>query len=258
MVGMIPAREVGWVMLTNKGGTPAPSILMYELVDRILGRDGPDWNQRIADFYAQQAEPDTARADTAAARPDTTTAPPTHPLGDYVARYTHPGYGAFEVTMEGDSLVGRYGSFRSTLRHDRYDVFELHPEVGGNEQTIKVQFEMAMDGTIDEAAIPLEPAVDPIVFMRTADEELTSADYLEPFTGEYAFRGQTLTVRLRGENTLTLTVPGQPTYTLEPSAENTFNLKDISGFSVAFTTEEGTVTQMILHQPNGTFTAERK
>jgi CubicO group peptidase (beta-lactamase class C family) len=258
MVGMIPAREVGWVMLTNKGGTPAPSILMYELVDRILGRDGPDWNQRIADFYAQQAEPDTARADTAAARPDTTTASPTHPLGDYVARYTHPGYGAFEVTMEGDSLVGRYGSFRSTLRHDRYDVFELHPEVGGNEQTIKVQFEMAMDGTIDEAAIPLEPAVDPIVFMRTADEELTSADYLEPFTGEYAFRGQTLTVRLRGENTLTLTVPGQPTYTLEPSAENTFNLKDISGFSVEFTTEEGTVTQMILHQPNGTFTAERK
>ena len=256
LVGFMPDDDLGFVILTNKNGTPAPYILMYELIDRMLGNDAVDWNQRVADQYAQMraGTDEGPREDTQRAKD----APPSHPLDDYVARYTHPGYGAFEVTMEGDSLVGRYGSFRSTLRHDRYDVFELHPEVGGNEQTIKVQFEMAMDGTIDEAAIPLEPAVDPIVFMRTADEELTSADYLEPFTGEYAFRGQTLTVRLRGENTLTLTVPGQPTYTLEPSAENTFNLRDISGFSVAFTTEEGTVTQMILHQPNGTFTAERK
>lgn len=259
MVGMIPGREVGWVILTNKGSTPAPSILMYELVDRIRGQDGADWNQRIANFYEQQqSESDTSQADTSAARSDTTTTPPTHPLDDYVARYTNPGYGAFEVTMEGDSLVGRYGSFSSTLRHDRYDVFELHPEVGGNEQTIKVQFEMAMDGTIDEVTIPLESAVDPIMFTRTASERLTSTDYLRQFTGEYAFRGQTLTVRLRGDNTLTLTVPGQPTYTLEPSAEKAFTLKDITGFSVEFIMEDGTVTQMILNQPNGTFTAERK
>ena len=259
MVGMMPGREVGWILLTNKGGTPAPSILTYELVDRILGRDGPDWNQRITDFYAQRAEPDTAQANTTEALSDTTAVPgPSHSPDDYVATYSNPGYGTFEVTMEGDRLVGRYGSFRSTLRHDRYDVFELHPEVGGNEQTIKVQFEMAMDGTIDEAAIPLESAVDPIVFTRTASERLTSAGYLRPFTGAYALRGQTLTVRLRGEDTLTLTVPGQPTYTLTPTEENEFNIQDLSGFSVTFREEDSAVTQMVLHQPNGTFTAKRK
>jgi len=38
-------------------------------------------------------------------------------------------------------------------------------------------------------------AVDPLVFTRTASERLTRAPYLQPFTGDYAFRGQTLTVR---------------------------------------------------------------
>lgn len=260
MVGMMPGREVGWVLLTNKGGTPAPSILLYEMIDRVLDREGRDWNQRISDVYAQQeAEPDTAQSDTTEAPQDTTSAPgPSHPLDDYVATYANPGYGTFEVTMENDSLVGRYGTFRSTLRHEQYDIFELHPELGGSEQTFTVKFEMAMDGTIDEVEIPMEPAVDPIVFTRTADEALTSADYLRQFTGTYAFQGQTLTVRLRGDDTLTLTVPGQPTYTLEPTAENTFTLKDQSGFRVEFKRTDGTPTQMVLHQPNGTFTAERK
>ena len=160
--------------------------------------------------------------------------------------------------MEGDSPAGRYGQFSSTLRHEQYDVFELHPEVGGDEQTFKVHFRVAMDGSIDEVAIPLESAVDPIVFTRTADKTLTSVEYLRQFTGEYALRGQTLTVRLRGEDTLILTVPGQPTYTLEPTSKNSFTLKDQSGFRVEFKMTGDAATQMVLHQPNGTFTAERK
>ena len=260
MVGLMPEREVGWVILTNKGGTPAPSVLLYELVDRVLGREGEDWNQRISDFYAQQqAEPDTTQSDTTEAPQDTTAAPgPSHPLDDYVATYSNPGYGTFEVTMEDDSLAGRYGRFSGTLRHEQYDVFELHAEDGGSEQTFRVKFGAAMDGTIDEVAIPMESAVDPIVFTRTANEALTGADYLEQFTGEYVLRGQTLTVRLRGDDTLTLTVPGQPTYTLAPTAENSFTLKDQSGFRVEFTMTDGAPTRMVLHQPNGTFTAERK
>ena len=97
MVGMMPEREVGWVLLTNKGGTPAPSVLLYELVDRVLNREGQDWNQRILDFYAQQqAEPDTAQSDTTEAPQDTTVAPgPSRPLDDYVATYANPGFGTF-------------------------------------------------------------------------------------------------------------------------------------------------------------------
>jgi len=256
LVGFMPDDDLGFVILTNKNGTPAPYILMYELIDRMLGDDTVDWNARVTGQYENmQAVAENSQAADTARVAETQ---PSHPLDDYVGQYAHPGYGTFEVTMDADSLVGRFGSFSSTLRHAHYDVFELHPEVGGDEQTFQVQFELAMDGSVDEAIIPLEPAVDPIVFTRTASEALRRAEYLSQFAGEYAFRGQTLTVRLRGEDTLTLTVPGQPTYTLTPTEENEFNIQDLSGFSVTFSEEDGAITQMTLHQPNGTFTAERR
>ena len=256
LVGFMPDDELGFVILTNKNGTPAPYIVMYELIDRMMGDDSVDWNARITSQYEQMR----AAAESGSSADTTRIADtqPSHPLADYVGQYVHPGYGTFEVTMEADSLVGRYGTFSSTLRHAHYDVFELHPEIGGGEQTFQVQFEMAMDGTIEEAIIPLEPAVDPIVFARTASEALQSAAYLSQFAGEYAFRGQTLTVRLRGEDTLTFTVPGQPTYTLEPTDENAFTIQDLSGFRVSFQQADGAIVQMTLHQPNGTFQAERQ
>jgi hypothetical protein len=173
IVGMMPGREVGWVILTNKGVTSparfAPFAVQYELIDRVLGRKGPNWNHRILDFYdAQQSG--TAEPDASETAPDTTAAPrPSHPLEDYVGQYTNPGYGTFKVAMEGDILTGHYGTLGSTLRHVRYDVFEVHgisPSPLGR-PTFKVRFEMGMDGSIDKAAIPLEPAVDPIVFTRT-------------------------------------------------------------------------------------------
>ena len=256
LVGFMPDDDLGFVVLTNKNGTPAPYILMYELIDRMLDAEETDWNQRVADQYAQmRAAAEGGQSDDTQRAADTT---PSHALDAYTGRYAHPGYGTFAVTMEGDSLVGRYGAFRSTLRHYHYDVFELHPEVGGSEQTFRVRFETAADGTVDAAHIPLEAAVDPIAFERTASERFTTADYLQQFVGEYAFQGQTLTVRLRGGDTLTLRVPGQPTYTLEPTEENAFNLKDYSGFRVSFETEGDAVSAMVLHQPNGTFTAERQ
>lgn len=255
LVGFMPDDDLGFVILTNKNGTPAPSILMYELIDRMLDTDAVDWNQRVTDQYEQM----TAQADESAAADSqrVSDTQPSHALSDYVGRYTHPGYGAFAVTMDGDSLTGRYGAFSSTLRHKHYDVFTMRPEVTGNEQAFNVHFKTGIDGTIEAVAISLEPAVAPIVFARTASEDLTTAAYLETFTGEYNLRGQTLTVRLRSSNTLTLTVPGQPTYTLEPTRENAFDIKGLSGYSVRFTTEGDRVTQMTLNQPNGTFTAER-
>ncbi len=256
LVGFMPDDDLGFVILTNKNGTPAPYILMYELIDRMLGDDTVDWNARIADQYEQMRA--AAEAGSSADTTHAADTQPSHALDDYVGQYTHPGYGTFEVTMDADSLVGRYGQFSSTLRHARYDVFELHPEIGGGEQTFPVQFEMAMDGSVDEVVVPLEPAVDPIVFTRAASEALQDTEYLSQFTGEYAFRGQTITVRLRGEDTLTLTVPGQPTYTLEPTNENAFDIQNLSGFRVSFQTDDGAIAQMTLHQPNGTFTAERK
>jgi len=258
MVGMIPDREIGWVVLTNKGRNLATNVLTRELIDRLLDREGPDWNQQIADVYDQQFAPsDTAQTEGAASSSDTSAAPPSHSLSDYTGRYTNPGYGAFEVRRNEDGLVGRYGTLRDTLRHRHYDVFGTRFEIIGREQALKVRFETAMDGTVNEVVIPLEPALEPIVFTRAAKKKFARADYLKQFTGEYAFRGRTITVALRGEDTLTIAVPGQPTYEMEPTSEQTFTLKD-QPIDVDFKIDGGEAVQMKLEQPNGTFTAEKK
>lgn len=256
LVGFMPDDGLGFVILTNKNATPVPYILMYTLIDRMLEHEEVDWNERVGTQWTEMMAAAEEGGGKGTQREEG--AEPSHPLSDYRGRYTNPGYGTFAVTMEGDSLRGQYGNLGSTLRHYHYDVFTAHPELLGEELTLKVQFETDLDGTVEQVAIPLESAVDPIVFTRTASEELTAADYLQQFVGEYSFRGQTLTVRLRGDNALTLTVPGQPTYELRPTRENNFAIKDLSGFNVEFATEGGQVARMILHQPNGTFTAERK
>jgi len=255
MVAMVPDRDIGCVILTNKANVTT-YIVLYELLDRLAGQDGPNWEKRIGSFFEQrQTSSDTTQTKGPASSQDTSAAP-SHSLADYAGRYTNPGYGVFEVKMEDDSLEGHYGTLSSMLRHAHYDVFEL-PEIPLPGGALKVRFETAMDGSIDKVSIPLEPTLDPIVFTRTPREEFARADYLKQFTGKYAFRGRTITVSLRGEDTLTIIVPGQPTYELKPTSKYAFTLTD-QPIDVEFKMDGGEVAQVVLQQPNGTFTAKKK
>ena len=82
-------------------------------------------------------------------------------------------------------------------------------------------------------------------------------DDLGQFVGEYELQGQTGTVELRGK-VLTLIVPGQPPYSLVPTREMHFDLQGLSGFSIEFRKTGDRVTELVAHQPNGTYVAKRK
>jgi hypothetical protein len=53
-------------------------------------------------------------------------------------------------------------------------------------------------------------------------------------------------------------VNGQPPYELVPYRGSEFNLKGLTGFSLRFEEENGTVTAASFIQPNGTFRAKKK
>jgi hypothetical protein len=55
-----------------------------------------------------------------------------------------------------------------------------------------------------------------------------------------------------------VTVLGQPTYDLVPYRANEFSLKGLTGFSLRFEEENGTVKSASFIQPNGTFRALKK
>jgi hypothetical protein len=98
-----------------------------------------------------------------------------------------------------------------------------------------------------------------IIFKRVASKEMTEKSFLEQFVGEYEFMGRSMTVALRGKKTLIATIPGQPDYELEPYKGTEFQLKGLTGFSLAFKKDAtGVVTEVVITQPYGIVTAKKK
>jgi len=256
LVGFLHDDAIGFVILTNKNGTPLPNVLMYDLIDRLLGYDeGPDWNARVDSIYAQREaqEEEEGAGDDQSVEEGTE---PSHELSAYAGRYEHPAYGTLRVEQNGEGLRMKYHTFKVSLKHYHYDVFSLQSD---EFEGMKIKFGTNVDGGIDQAALPLEPAVDDIVFERIASEKLTEVDYLRQFVGEYEVKasGRTVTVQLQGD-ALALSVPEQPTCELVPDEKDQFKLKGMSSYSLEFKRQDGRVTQVVLNQPNGQFTATRK
>ena len=69
--------------------------------------------------------------------------------------------------------------------------------------------------------------------------------------------GIVVAITLKSENTLIVIIPGQPEYELVPYKGTEFNLKDLQGYSVEFTEENGKIAKLVFKQPNGNFEAKR-
>ncbi|NUO82248.1 serine hydrolase [candidate division KSB1 bacterium] len=256
LVSLFPQDNFGTVLLTNLNGNPLPGIVNNYVSEVLLNLEPVDWHARVkADIDKAKEEGKKKEADEQATRkPDTK---PSHALADYAGEFEHAGYGVLKISSDGKVLKGRFNAFTIAMEHWHYDVFRgtlLEDE----EEKMLLSFLTNEKGDLDRVSVPLEPAVQPIIFTRKASAQMFDPKFLAQFIGEYELSGQSVTVALRGEKTLTLTVPGQPTYELEPYKDTEFNLKSLTGYSVKFTMEKGKATAVVFHQPNGVFTAVRK
>ncbi len=258
LLSFMPREKIGMIVLSNlSGNNPVPTIVTRGVFDRLLELEPVDWMGRIKE---QQAKADEAEEAGEKEELKVEGTVPSHPLSDYVGQYEHPAYGLVSVELdEGNHLRAKYQDTSERLEHYHYDVFQvaedpLNPFSGG-----KLMFLYNMKGEIDRVAVPLEPAVDEIVFTRVADAAMRERAFLESFVGEYELAGTVITVALKGDDALTLSVPGQPTYDLVPTRGTSFDLKGLSGYSVEFKRGEGgSVQQAVIYQPNGTFVATRR
>jgi CubicO group peptidase (beta-lactamase class C family) len=252
----MPRRKIGVVVLTNLSGTnPVPTIVVRAAYDRALGLEPVDWIARVKEAQEKQDQQAAEVENEESDQVEGTS--PSQPLEAYTGTFEHPGYGKLRVEMSDGALEATFNNMTGALAHYHYDVFEIVEDplnvLGGT----KVVFRYNKRGTIDRIEVPLETNVDDIVFVRAADEKFEDPDYLGQFVGEYELAGQTGTVELRGD-VLTLIVPGQPSYSLVPTREMHFDLEGLSGFSMEFRKTGDRVTELVAHQPNGTFVAKRK
>jgi CubicO group peptidase (beta-lactamase class C family) len=255
-LSFMPNDKIAMMILTNRGGTPLPSVVSRYVYDRLLGLDVIDWPKRIKEQQDKQkkAEEESKKKAYTARREGTK---PSHDLKEYAGEYEHPAYGIVRIGLEGDALSLGYNGFTLPLKHFHYDYFEVADTPREFLKEVKIQFFTNVKGDIASFSIPLETGVKDLVFARRGEK--VPKDVLQTLVGEYILGAVTATISLEGETTLKLFVPGQPVYELLPTKGLSFDIKGLSGYSLEFKKDEsGTIVEVAFFQPNGTFVARRK
>lgn len=175
---MLPERSVGVGVLANNGMTPlsTPHILANYVFDRVCGKEPAPWLDRFRKmrrrFVAQQ---DLDRQVGKA--PPRPAIQPGRNLADYVGDYEHPGYGRVIVTHAAGKLHWAFRGMSEPLTHRHYDTFELpaRPESPGSllPGRLTLSFSTDREGQIASVAVPFEPSVKDIAFIRIAADDCT-------------------------------------------------------------------------------------
>jgi hypothetical protein len=147
IVGLLPARDVGVVVLANRDHAELRHALMWRVFDAYLGASPRDWSTEVRAMFAEIA----ARGRTAAAARENQRiagTSPSLPLDKYAASYADSLYGTARVRHEGTGLVLDFGPGRiAELEHWHYDTFRARwrdPELGRS----FVTFDLGHDGTV--------------------------------------------------------------------------------------------------------------
>jgi CubicO group peptidase (beta-lactamase class C family) len=255
LVSFLPGEGVGVVALTNLSGNPLPEIVAYSIYDRLLGLPATPWNDRLLKLRDEvEAAGEQSKRKGEADR--VANAKPSHPLADYAGEYADVGYGALAIEQDGDALTLRYNAFAGPLRHRHYDTFEFVWEQ--QDERFPCTFATDAAGRVASVAIPFEPAVADIVFVRRPPAALTDRAFLDRFVGAYDLMGVTVTVARKG-GALWLSIPGQPDRELEPAHGTAFRLKGLGPeFGIEFQSDDGgNVAAALVTQPNAVFTARK-
>ena len=263
-VAFFPTDSLGIVVLTNQNGSAIPSLVRNTMADRILKEAKTDW----ANVFKEQQEKDKKAAEEAKANETSSKIEgtrPSHILQQYTGKYENPGYGSFQINNRNDSLIAFFKLKTLYLNHVHYDVFEpFEITETGIDTTgsggLRLNFSTNDGGDISDVKMKVEGALeDPIVFKHTPSTIEVDKATLETYVGDYELAGTVIKVYTKNEDTLYLFVAGQPEYELLATAKHKFSFKILEGFKVEFLeTENGTINEVMLIQPNGTFKATRK
>lgn len=254
LITFLPQEGIGVAALTNTLGTSIGLVAALTAFDLLLGVEPVDWNARLLEQSKRMK--DAIKAGGAKAEEDCKGGTPGHPLVDYAGTYTHPGYGPFVVRVEGDGLKARYNQVDYDLAHCHFDVFRF--KLHALPMQFNVYFRTDAKGNIGSLAVPFEPTVKDIVFVRTAEQSMRDPAFLARFVGEYDLMGSTVQVTLK-DGALLISVPGQGTQELEPYQGTEFKIKAAPMVTFEFKlSASGAVEAVQVNQPGMVITAKKR
>ena len=153
IVGILPDRRSGIVVLANLDHAEVRHALLYRALDQFIGGPQRDWSGELRTLYgalsAQQKAIDAARL---ARRVKGTR--PSVPLAGYAGTYANALYGDLRVSLEGGRLVARLGPrMTMDLEHWSWDTFRGRSRGPWDDGDAFVTFSLGTDGTVETATI---------------------------------------------------------------------------------------------------------
>ena len=257
MMTLVPEFGIGIAVFTNRSPSEVPSTLTWYIIDRLRGREPVEWRARARkqrdEFIAHMQADKDAREK---ARHKNTQ--PAHELAAYAGAYEHPAYGVMSVREQGGALHWAWRGMFAPLMHRHYETFEL-PEVPDRllPDRLVITFLTDRDGNIVSLSTPLEPVVKDIVFARLAAGDCTDPTFRARCVGHFKSGAIAHRVTLDSEGRLVLKSDYQPAFLLAPEQGRRFRIVELEGFVVEFPGEGTIIDEVIFHQPNGTFVAQR-
>jgi CubicO group peptidase (beta-lactamase class C family) len=254
---LLPDHGIGIAVFTNRSPSEVTSTLTWYVLDRLRGHEPVDWRARSRkqrdEFIAHMQADKDAREK---ARHKNTR--PAHELAAYAGEYEHPAYGVMSVKAQGGALRWTWRGMFAPLIHRHFETFEL-PEVPDRllPDRLAITFLTDRDGNIVSLSAPLEPMVKDIVFTRLAAGDCTDPAFRARCVGHFKGGAITHRVTLDSEGRLVLKSDYQPAYRLAPEQGRRFLIVELEGFVIEFRGEGATVDEVIFHQPNGIFVAQR-
>jgi len=256
-IRMLPERGFGIVVLTNGHWHSGCAVISLSIFDRLLGLDPLPWFDRLrAPAAALRVQrPKEIATREATIRPGTR---PSHDLPDYAGEYEHPAYGVVRIVSNDGALRWHGLGLDLPISHRHYDLFELGADWSIWFENVTVQFHTDREGDIASLSLPLEPAVEPIVFRRMPEPALFKGELLEPLAGLYRRCGVPFCVALDDAGRLTMTRGNGPRQRLRPCHRGTFTLPDDNDVRLEFRRDDsGAVDAMLFHETTGIYLVER-
>ncbi|MGJ5177153.1 hypothetical protein ACQR1Q_00790 [Bradyrhizobium oligotrophicum] len=152
-----------------------------------------------------------------------------------------------------------YRSFQGPLEHRHFETFET-PQLPYdlNPDRLALSFHTDRDGNVASLSAQFEPLVADIVFQRAPGGDCTDPAFRAACAGRWQHGATTHVITLQDDGELTLKSDLQPLYHLRPYQGSIFSIVELEGFRLEFRRgATGAVDELVFHQPNGTFVAER-
>ena len=249
LVSMMPYDSIGVIVFVNGAHNGSlPSIISYNIYDRLLGLEQTDFNGRRLTNHLEGKEADKKAREKSGSEKIANTKP-SHPLEDYQGKYEDPAYGILNIKLNGQQLEFDFHNIILPLEHFHYDRFDTpDDQIYGK---FSVNFSINPKGDIHSAMVSLDESE--VSFMKMPDESLSDPETLQKYVGNYELAGTVIEIALNKDGVLKAMIPGQPAYTLVPYKKHEFTFKEFSDSTIKFVLDGEVVKMMQSITPGGTY-----